>query len=208
MKKYFLIGEIHGTKESPKAFLDIVKKKKIKNIALEFESNNQKEIDEYLSGKRKLNDLSIFKKKGKDGRDSDAVKNLIKKLKSLSLKIYFIDDWKNKGNERDKLMARNLKKINKKIAFYCGNIHAMKKPFKIGKKSMKTCGSYLPSKKTISYNILPIEGGKHYNFGIKKINKDEELCKKYKKEKLPKIIKSKTKEYDYLYLIKKASYSN
>jgi hypothetical protein len=38
--KYILVGETHGTKECPEAFLKIIKKHEIKKVALEFPKKN------------------------------------------------------------------------------------------------------------------------------------------------------------------------
>ena len=126
MLKYFLVGEMHGTQECPEVFFRIIQKKRINQVALEFPSGYQKEIDEYFLSKRTLEDLSIFrlKKKTHDGRASSAIKKLLERLKRNNIKIYFVDE---ESFERDKLMAKNLSKINGRIAFLCGNVHASKK---------------------------------------------------------------------------------
>jgi len=94
MKKYFLIGEIHGTKECPEEFFKIVKKYGIKKVALELPKIYQNEIDEFYKGGIKIWDLSSFKHKGKnhDGRASGAMKKLILNLKRDKIKIYFVDE--------------------------------------------------------------------------------------------------------------------
>ena len=68
--KYILVGEMHGTTECPKAFFEILKKYNTNQVALEFPKKNQKEMNEFLSGSRNINNLAIFKNKEKihDGR--------------------------------------------------------------------------------------------------------------------------------------------
>ena len=60
MEKYYLIGEIHGTKECPKAFFDIIKKEKIKQVALEFDKIYQNEIENFYENKICINKISFF----------------------------------------------------------------------------------------------------------------------------------------------------
>jgi hypothetical protein len=99
-------------------------------------------------------------------------------------------------------MAKNLMKIKGKIAFLCGNVHASKNPIKLPTKNniIKTCGSFLPKQKTIAYKIIPVNGGKFYNFKTKKIKPDKRF---QDLKNLPKILKSPEKGFDYFYLVNK-----
>src|SRR3989344_8136649 len=177
--RYLLFGEMHGTAECPTAFLEILKKHEVNQVALEFPKNHQNEINQYLSGSRSLSNLSIFKSKEKihDGRASNSVKDLISKLKKNKMEIYFVDSESSNPLERDYLMAKNLMKIKGRTAFLCGNVHASKtaikfpltfvllnkimnffgKGVKISKKGIiETCGSFLPKKETISYKVIAV----------------------------------------------------
>ncbi len=221
MSNYLLVGEMHGTKECPLIFLKIINTYKIKRVALELPQHYQHEIDQYVKGKITLDDLSLFKNKEQmhDGRVSHSIKKLIEKLKKQKIKIFFAEpSFAKNGNERDYLMAKNLMNIKGKVAFLCGNIHASKKEIRLDKKSnfynyynyyskgiIKTCGYFLAKKDTISIRIHAINGGTFYNNGIKNYRKDEMTLKS--KHKLPSIIKSSDKAFDYLYLINKFSYS-
>lgn len=221
--KYLFVGEMHGTEECPKAFLEILKKYKINQVALEFPKKNQNEINQFLSESRDISNLSIFKDKEKihDGRASESVKDLILKLKKNKIKIYFVDSEPSNPLKRDYLMAKNLIEIKGKTAFLCGNVHASKtaikfpfifvllnrimnffgKGIKISKNGIiETCGSFLPKKEKISYKITAVNGGEFYNFGVKKIKPD----KKFRNlQSLPKIVQSYEKGFDYFYLIDK-----
>jgi hypothetical protein len=221
--KFVLVGEIHGTAECPKAFLEILKKHKVEQVALEFKKNNQKEINQFLSGSRDISNLSIFKNKDKihDGRASESIKDLIIKLRKNKMKIYFVDSEPSNPLKRDYLMARNLMEIEGKTAFLCGNVHASKtaikfpftfvilnkimnffgKGVKISKNGIiETCGSFLPSKETISYKVIAVNEGEFYNFGAKKIKPN----KKFQNlQRLPKIKQSSEDGFDFFYLVEK-----
>jgi|SRR3989344_2691827 len=218
MPKFYLVGEFHGTNESPKACLDIMQRNKIKNLALEFSIDKQKEIDNFLKNKIAINDISIFNvKTPHDGRASPAVKNLLLKAKEKKFSVYLVDSDSKIIKEREKEMAKNLINIKKGIVFLCGNAHASKKEYHINlfyrlifriinifsskypklDKIIKPCGYYLPEKETTSYKIISTKGGKFYNFKIKK-------AKSYKIKGinyLPKIITSSDKKYDFYYVV-------
>ena len=140
MAKYYLIGETHGTNESPEACLDILKKHKIMQLALEFPYTQQKEIDEFLLGKRSIDELSIFQVDDThDGRASPAVKNLLLRAKERQIRIKLVDiDDESQVNQRDKYMAQNLMEIKGEVGFLCGNVHASKEVLKLGGKTIQT----------------------------------------------------------------------
>ena len=167
MRKYFFVGEKHGTNECPKKFLEIVEQHKITQIALEWPIEKQSEIDQYLSGKRMPEQLTIFEE-NTDGRTSPAMRELLEAAKNRHLKVHLFDPGTPK--ERDKLMAENLKKIKGRVAILCGDIHAAKRevvlPFvvrAVGKllgkthweHSIRPCASLLPADEVYSYRIVP-----------------------------------------------------
>lgn len=220
MATYFLFGEMHGTKECPKEFLKFVKENKIKKVALEFQKDYQFEIKEFLLNKRKINNLTFFKDKEKshDGRASESVKNLILNLKKEKIKIHLVDQEAKSGNERDKFMAKNLSKIVGRVAFLCGNVHAMKKPLQLDENDnlytkypggkVKTCGYFLSKyNQVVSLKVHAINGGSFYNYSVQSYQKDKILSKKYSISSLPKVIQSPEEIFDYLHLINKFSYS-
>lgn len=219
MSRYFLIGEMHGTKECPEAFFAIVKKNRIKNVALELPKNYQKEIREFFRGERNVGELSFFEDKEKkhDGRASESIKNLILRLKKEGINIFLVDEEAQNGNERDKLMAKNLSKIRGDVAFLCGDIHARKNSLQLEKSDkmykyyphgeVKTCGSLMSGKDIVSIRIHAINGGKFYHYSIQTYPKDGELSKKFSISELPRMIKSDGRALDYVYLIDKFSYS-
>ena len=190
---------------------------------MEFAKDKQKEIDQYLSGSRTLNSLSIFKEKEKihDGRASNSIKDLISNLKKNKIKIYFVDCESSDPLKRDYLIAKNLSKLKGQTAFLCGNVHASKTSIKVPKSVMfvnkiknffnkgflisrngiiETCGSFLPEKETISYKVVAVNGGEYYNFGVHKIKPDKR-SKKINLNNLPEIVRSQEEGFDYLYKI-------
>lgn len=223
MDTYFLFGEMHGTKECPEEFFNFITERKIKKVALEFLKDFQNEVEEFLAEKRSINNITFFKNKEKshDGRASEAIKSLLKNLKEEKIKLFLVDEEAKSGNERDKLMAKNLSKIKGKVGFLCGNVHAMKKPLQLEKSDelykyypngkVKTCGYFLnKNKKVISIKVHAINGGKIYNFSIQSYQKDKSYSKKFKPKNLPQLIKTKdgeNEEFDYIYLIDNFSYS-
>ncbi|MBI4919252.1 hypothetical protein HY837_04930 [archaeon] len=209
MKKYYLIGESHGTKECPEICLDLIHHEDIWQLALEFGYNLQYELDEYLNDERNVEDLTIFKNPF-DTRASEAMKDLIVTAKDCEMMIYFVDDYKN-STDGDKIIAENLKKIDGKVAFFCGAAHASKKPLRFDPDSiryhrfkngvMETCGSLLPLEETVSYDIRSVNGGHVWDQRIKEVTGNPKLSEKYKK--LPLLLKVNTPKYDYFYLVDK-----
>jgi len=223
MAKYYLIGELHGTNEASRACWDIMQINKVSKLALEFPSNYQKEVDEFLKNKRSIDKISIFNvKHPHDGRASPAIKKLLLKAKEKAMKVYFVDSDSEDISQREKEMTKNIMKIKDKVAFLCGDAHASKKEIHLSKffrlvfriinlfsrkypkfdKVIKTCGSYLPAKNTISYRVASLNGGKFYNFKIKSAGKYK-FDKENKFSSLPIIIKSKDSKYDFLYVVEK-----
>jgi len=209
MEKYYLIGEIHGTKECPKAFFDIIKKEKIKQVALEFDKIYQNEIENFYENKICINKISFFNqiKKSHDGRASSAIKLLLIKLRANNISVTLVDDWSFDGKFRDKSIAQNLKQISGKIGFLCGNVHAMKTIFRTNTGTIKPVGFLLPKNKVVSYNIVALKGGNFYNFRIKKYKKNSKLFHLFKNHQLPLLIKSNSISYDYDYIVNKFTWS-
>jgi len=217
-----LVGELHGTYEGPLACMNILKEHKAKHLALEFDTSKQYEIDEYYSGKRALEDLSIFHiPKPYDGRSSSAVKELVIKARKQNIMIHFVDVEEGSDiHKRDETMAKNLMSIKHDVVFLCGNIHASKTPITFSKTflilnrvlqlfrkgiilprngTLKTCGAYLPFDKTFSYKIVALRGGSYYNFKVRKIRGEKFL--ENRASKVPAIIPSKERGYDYFYIV-------
>jgi hypothetical protein len=166
MVKYLFVGEMHGTNECPEIFLELVKRRKITQIALEWPMAKQKEVNEYLSGKRTIAQLSLFQT-NPDGRTSPAMRKLLVEAKKRKLRIHLFDP--GVIEHRDGLMAENLKKIKGPVAILCGDIHASKREVRLPaivrlvaklmknpqwSKPILPCASLLQKKDVFSYRIV------------------------------------------------------
>lgn len=210
MIKYYLIGEIHGTNECPAACLDILQRHGLTQLALEFEKGYQQEFDEFLEGKRAIDDLSVLRNKyaSKDGRCSPAMRQLLLTARDVGIHLYCVDDCSDL-DRRDKYMAQNLQLIAPPVGYLCGQTHAAKKEILLDEMSMfyevyngvlKPCGAYLPPEETLSYKTVPVEGGTFYNLGPCKVEGNKKLSQKH--PDLPTIIPSPEEGYDFWYLVR------
>ncbi len=202
--KYVLVGEMHGTNEASKAFLDIIENYGAKNVALEWPSDFQKNIDEFMEGRLGIDKLPVFNTNWSrgDGRASEAMKRLLVELKRRKLKVYAIEDY-SLSKDKDIAMAKSLKKISGRVVALMGNVHALKTEYN----GIKTCGSLLPSRQTVSFSVESVNGGKVCNVIEQKPEIrnvfDPKLNKSYSKFKLPVMVPSEEEGYSCLYLVNK-----
>ncbi len=223
-KKYFLVGEIHGTRECPAIFLDFIRVYDIGNVALEIPRDYQKEVEEYFLSKRKLENLSWFrdKEKNHDGRKSDSMKQLVRILKERRVRVFLVDILEKSFEQialhkRDDIMACSLLELDRRIAFLCGNVHVMKQPLYLPLDSpfydqyplgvVQTCGSFLPEEESVSVQIHALNGGTFFNCGYKSYNPDKIQQRRVDRTNLPCIIPSKDPSFDFQYLIERFSAS-
>lgn len=163
-----LVGEYHGTKESPKHFYDIVcnsiniSPKKIA-VAIEFIHGEFE-----LNGSNKALSKNIQKSNiwinQHDGKTSVAMFNLLKKLNILvgeqKINIVFFD---SRENERDLAMAKILKEKSSEdtlVIALTGNRHNKLKHGNVWDPNSKNMGAYLVDMgvSTSSINLL-VNGG-------------------------------------------------
>ncbi len=116
-----LLGEIHGTRESPEFAGQIacnaLKKELMVTIALELPQADQEQLDEYLDSdgsseaKRKFLGLNFWSRDYQDGRASQSIFQLIESVRKLRKNKQRIDvvflDVEGSG-ERDRIMADRL----------------------------------------------------------------------------------------------------
>jgi hypothetical protein len=147
---WVFIGEMHGSNETPDAFIDLVcdalTHRKIVTVALERPTSEQVALTGVLSAK----DLSLAEKNlldqpgwrnGMDGRASNAMLNLLLSLRKLhvahsELSVYAFDTPYRAGDssgKRDEAMGEALVAFGKLhpdnlILILTGNIHAMQAP--------------------------------------------------------------------------------
>jgi hypothetical protein len=140
MKKVILVGEIHGTKQTPEIFgrlVEAVADEKAKTlVVLEIAQSSQPAIDQFL----KSGDNSVLRKdpfflrESQDGRSSKAMVALLQKLRKLPhLTVLCMDPAGGTkeltSQERDTAMAEFINE--KRIGFdhtlvLSGNIHSAK----------------------------------------------------------------------------------
>jgi hypothetical protein len=130
-KQVIVVGEMHGTEEVPKFFLQLVKmagKPKSLQVALEINKDLQKDIDEFM----RTGDFSALLKldyfKWPDGRSSEAMGNLLRELRAMKIKVvcFDIESTIQTVVNRDSMMAANLAASfnNGKLLVLTGNLHA------------------------------------------------------------------------------------
>ena len=133
-----MFGETHGTKEMPQ-FLESFITNKLKDIDFVIALEIPKEYEN--------KEEDFFKKEmGKCGLATKYYNNLIKKLRSNNLKIFFIDGFVTSQKEKEENLAReilNIKKNNQKIIVITGDVHASQLPINVNGLNINTTGSIL-----------------------------------------------------------------
>lgn len=132
-----LLGEIHGTRESPRAVSDLVclalEKRLSVTVALEIPVTEQNNIDAYLTGtETTLPEGKFWKREYQDGRSSGAMIDLLSKLRTYheldgGLRVVALDE-PHHPDGRDLAMARRLNDIvshepEHLVVVLTGNIH-------------------------------------------------------------------------------------
>lgn len=181
--KFVLLGEWHGTQETPALVADLVEHQVRVHttgvhepiiLALEIGSDDQPTVDRYmasdgaLTDKGALLDGSHWQDAMHDGRDSQAMFDLIERMRELrhggaDVSIDLFDQ--DGDGERNKRMAEHLRKVvlhapKATVLVLTGNVHAMtvEPPWKWfdGGKEIKppmTAGRYLADLHPLSINI-------------------------------------------------------
>ena len=142
--RFMMIGELHGTNETPELIAAILKSRANKGrvlLGLEIPRDEQERIDAYLqSGGSSLSRQAMLQGahwKGQDGRSSEAMVGLMEQLRRLRNSGYKVDvvcfdgsadDFKQARTNRDAIMATNLRAAMKRrpadrTLTLTGNIH-------------------------------------------------------------------------------------
>lgn len=156
-----LLGEIHGTVESPELAGKIVcsyAKRGPVALGLEISMDEQKAIDEYLVSDggtvaRKGLLAGLFWRAGKDGRASVAMAALIERMRELKSKnmpvsVFAFDAQTASGLDRDAALAKAIRDFRSRnpglpIVALMGNVHASLEPMQFGEKKVVTTGALL-----------------------------------------------------------------
>lgn len=181
--RWVIVGEIHGTNESPDAFARLVclaaATGRPVTVALEWPSDDQAGIDAYLASDGNIHDqegllsLSLFTNDMQDGRGSvasvrlwETLRTMIQSGRIVGVVASDVVQSNPEGQDRDATMAQTWMTIRAEkdaiILALVGNIHAMRKPIDIVGRTIRTAASIMPAKRTITVNIQG-NGGKAWN---------------------------------------------
>ena len=141
--KLLLFGEVHGSVEAPKLISDLtcsISNSTEVAIGLEIPSQDQPLIDNYLNSQGTRADVvaltsSVFWQKGRDGRSSAAMLQLIEDIRALkkegrAVDLFAFDDQPGTKLERNVAIANGIRRFHAGhkdayIIALMGNIHAM-----------------------------------------------------------------------------------
>lgn len=157
-----LFGEMHGSVEAPRLISQLAcslsESQKVA-VGLEIPSQDQPLIDTYLKSLGTKADVekltsSPFWQKGKDGRSSAAMLDLVEYIRELrgqghSIDLFAFDDQPGTALERNVAIANGIRRFhsahpNVQIIALMGNVHAMQTLMATG------AGSLVPSGKLLS----------------------------------------------------------
>ena len=181
--RYLLIGEIHGTVETPAAFADLVcaaaRSGRPVTVALEYSSDSQPVVDAFLASngdaeaRAALLALPIWQDEWQDGRSSTAFLALFERLRVLKQAqlirgVVCSDTGKDtpKTMPRDAVMARNWQAVtlgsNGLLIALAGNVHMMRRPVEQPGITIHTAGSLMPRERTMTVDVR-YNGGKAWS---------------------------------------------
>jgi len=159
-KEIILIGEVHGTKETPRLFSNLVtvaagEKNKRIGVGLELPILLQRLIDEAVKNNTRIDSFreqllaNPAWQKINDGRSSEAMLDLIcdmlKHAESQKVSFFFFDTQINDRNETmAQLIGQRVREQGYDVTFILtGNIHANKAPRHPGKTQIVPMGHWL-----------------------------------------------------------------
>ena len=178
--RYLLIGEIHGTAETPAAFADLVcaaaRSGRPVTVAVEYSSDDQPVLDAFLASngdakaRAALLTLPIWHDAWQDGRSSTAFLALFERLRVLKQAglirgVVCGDSGKDtpKDMTRDTAMSRNWQAVplgpDGLLIALAGNVHMMRRPVERPGMTIHTAGSLMPRERTMTVDVR-YNGGK------------------------------------------------
>ncbi|OYY67555.1 hypothetical protein [Sphingomonas sp. 28-63-12] len=171
--RWVILGEQHGTAESPEAFATLVcwlSAQRGVAVALELPVKEQGAIDAYMisdggsKARAALTSGTIWQSPVQDGRSSEAYVALLERLRELKrsgrqIRVLAISpEWKGSSNQRERdiaaLLQANGSEQNVLVMALVGNVHARRATTVAG----ATFPTYLPAKSARTFDIAP-EGG-------------------------------------------------
>ncbi len=170
--RFILVGEMHGTAETPAIFRDLVcsaaSGKRPVVVGLERSTREQKAIDAFMAAaNHEAATAALLAERGWhrfDGRSSRAMLSLLENLRALKLAgrisaVVAFDDWRDgdsqaQGEQRlaSALMAAAGHDPDALVMVLVGNLHASKKPIP-GFGSCAFMAMLLPASQTVSLFI-------------------------------------------------------
>lgn len=172
--RWLILGEQHGTAESPRIFADIVclatKLRREIVVGLEFPVEDQKLIDAYLASnggdkaQAALLSSPVWQKSMQDGRSSGAMLALFERLRKMARAKHIVGvaAFQNTREvERAKYeqgLANQLQSAspsrNRLVIALVGNFHARTLPWSSGGQSYMPMAGLLPKEQTRTLNIV------------------------------------------------------
>ncbi|MEO0591028.1 MAG: hypothetical protein AAFZ11_10770 [Pseudomonadota bacterium] len=180
---WIIVGEIHGTNQTPQAFGNLVclatRTNRAVIVAVEFSSDWQPAIDRFLASdggaeaQREFLELPGWRDEFQDGRTSIAMLRLFEELRRMKqagavdgVVATDIGRTTPEGLHRDAAMAQAWQDISREdnaiVLALVGNIHAMRIPWSHSYGTLETAGSLMPSAQTVTVNVLS-NGGEAWN---------------------------------------------
>jgi hypothetical protein len=174
--KLLLLGEIHGTAESPALVRKVVcaiSEKESVGLGLEIPRSEQPLIDAYLSSAGRATDKALllassFWANDRDGRSSEAMFGLIEAVRYLKQQRrdihVFLFDWQPDTHlERNIAIATGIRAYvlahpQRTVVTLMGNIHAMKKDRGAGSDTIVPSGKLLLNLNPISVELASPSG--------------------------------------------------
>lgn len=178
--RWVVVGEIHGTNETPDAFTNLVclaaATGRPVTVAVEFSADWQPVLDAYLASdggskaQAALLTLPVWKAEMQDGRGSVASLRMLDRFRRMKLtggitgvSGFDIGRSTPPGQTRDAAMAKAWTAMpaagNGIILALTGNIHAMRRAFVRPNQMIVTAGSLMPPTRTMTVNVVG-SGGK------------------------------------------------
>ena len=169
--KLLLFGEMHGSVEAPKLISDLacdLSRSHEVAVGLEAPSQDQVLIDRYLKSSGEKGDIEkltsgYFWQKGKDGRSSAAIFQLIEFIRELrqeghSISLFAFDDQPGTELERNIAIANGIRRFHAshpdvQIIALMGNVHAMQAHMSTSEGPLVPTGSLLSDLKPVSILI-------------------------------------------------------
>ena len=178
--RYLLIGEIHGTVETPAAFADLVcaaaRSGRPVTVAVEYSVDDQPVVDAFLASngdaqaRAALRTLPSWQDEWQDGRSSTAFLTLFERLRVLKQAgliraVVCGDSGADTPKEmtRDTAMSRNWQALplgpDGLLIALAGNVHMMRRPVERSGLTIHTAGSLMPRERTMTVDVR-YNGGK------------------------------------------------